>query len=461
MLNAQQILTFTRTYGGTNYDDARSMASTTDAGSIVYTGLSKSMGDTMGDMYLTKVNAAGAVYWKRSYSRAKEDGGNSVILTSDGGYLITGHTALSSNEECDGYIVKTDAEGIKQWHLLVGTDYDDVCNDAIELEDGSFLITGRVEDESTHTFNVLLARLSAQGELLWLKALSLTLPSIGFKIKRSADGDVLIAGHSNLPGQSGTQMLILKCSTDGTVRWHHNLETNLSNRAFGVVATPDGGCIVAGGANEMNEQSNMAVFQLDASGTIIASNTQLALPGSGALYDIIRTSSGKIAVAGSLQRPNSDFYRPIMGVLDDNLSVDTWNTADFNTDCRTKGLWEDAAGNFFLCGNTLPTADYKDADIFLAKMPSIDAVSSTVDLDAIPFLLFPNPMHTTTYLKIGKITGTKTLTMYNIEGKIVRQTTFESEEIFIARGTLTAGNYTLLVADATGRKMVSTQLVIR
>ena len=44
----------------------------------------------------------------------------------------------------------------------------------------------------------------------------------------------------------------------------------------------------------------MAVFQLDASGTIIASNTQLALPGSGALYDIIRTSSGKIAVAGSL-----------------------------------------------------------------------------------------------------------------------------------------------------------------
>ena len=84
-----------------------------------------------------------------------------------------------------------------------------------------------------------------------------------------------------------------------------------------------------------------------------------------------------------------------------------------------------------------------------------------MDLDAIPFLLFPNPMHTALYLKIGKITGTKTRTIFNIEGKVMRQTTFESEEIFITRGTLTAGNYTLLVADATGRKMVSMQLVIR
>ena len=96
-------------------------------------------------MYLTKVNAAGAVLWTQYYLRPEEDGGNHVLQTSDGGFLITGHTALSYGVNCDGMLVKTNAYGEEQWRVLIGAAYDDVCDAAVELPDGSFLIAGRTE----------------------------------------------------------------------------------------------------------------------------------------------------------------------------------------------------------------------------------------------------------------------------------------------------------------------------
>jgi hypothetical protein len=63
-----QSLTFTRYYGGTQYDDARAIVATADGG-FVFTGLSNSGADAKGDMYLTKINAAGAVMWTKYYGR--------------------------------------------------------------------------------------------------------------------------------------------------------------------------------------------------------------------------------------------------------------------------------------------------------------------------------------------------------------------------------------------------------
>lgn len=70
-----QTLTFQRTYGGDLYEDARALAPTLDGGFLM-TGLTLNGPDREGDMYLTKINAAGAVVWTRHYGRPTEDGGS-------------------------------------------------------------------------------------------------------------------------------------------------------------------------------------------------------------------------------------------------------------------------------------------------------------------------------------------------------------------------------------------------
>jgi hypothetical protein len=134
-------------------------------GGFVMTGLTLNGPDCEGDMYLTKINAAGAAVWTRHYGRPMEDGGNDLLPTSDGGYLVIGHTAFTYGVSRDGYLVKTNAEGHMQWYALIGTAYDDVCDAAIELEDGSFLVGGHIEDAFSRTFRIMLAHVSASGKV--------------------------------------------------------------------------------------------------------------------------------------------------------------------------------------------------------------------------------------------------------------------------------------------------------
>ena len=163
-----QTLIFSKNIGGPRYDDARAILVRAD-GSLVFTGLTKSGDDSLGSVFLTKTNAAGAILWSRRFDRPQEDGGNGLLETRDGGFLITGHTALTYGEECDGMIIKTDGEGREMWRAFVGTALDDVTTTSLEMDDGSFISIGRIEDAATRSFRILLARLDANGNQVFLK----------------------------------------------------------------------------------------------------------------------------------------------------------------------------------------------------------------------------------------------------------------------------------------------------
>ena len=64
------------------------------------------------DVYLAKVNPNGTEEWNNTYSRYDIRSGNSVLETSDGGYLITGE------ESSDLCLMKTDSEGAKEWNRI-------------------------------------------------------------------------------------------------------------------------------------------------------------------------------------------------------------------------------------------------------------------------------------------------------------------------------------------------------
>ena len=166
--NFAQSLTFNRIYPTAEYSDIREVVAA-PGGCFVFTGLTEDGPDSLGDIYLTKINAAGAVVWSHTYSRTQEDGGNAILATRDGGYLLAGHTALSYGDKCDGYLLKTDANGQEQWRSFIGGTFDDVCNSTVEMPDGSFLTTGRTENAGDRHFRVMLAKTAANGTSVFLK----------------------------------------------------------------------------------------------------------------------------------------------------------------------------------------------------------------------------------------------------------------------------------------------------
>src|SRR5690606_38220188 len=81
---------WTKTYGGSGSDVARSVQQTEDGGYIV-AGTTKSFGNNpaLGNIWLLKLDATGDTIWTRTIGGANEEEGYSVKQTADRGYILT------------------------------------------------------------------------------------------------------------------------------------------------------------------------------------------------------------------------------------------------------------------------------------------------------------------------------------------------------------------------------------
>jgi len=99
-----------------------SVQQTNDDGYIV-TGKTYSERTRSYDVLLTKTNADGNEVWNKTFDGSKDDLGESVQQTSDGGYIIRG--ATNTFYEGNIWLIKTDADGNKIWDKTFdGYSYD-------------------------------------------------------------------------------------------------------------------------------------------------------------------------------------------------------------------------------------------------------------------------------------------------------------------------------------------------
>ncbi|QHT70249.1 M6 family metalloprotease domain-containing protein [Rhodocytophaga rosea] len=108
------------------------------------------LGETQ-DYTITVANPVVATsQWNKRFGGSGADNFSVVIKTSDGGYLLGGHsTSAISGDRTQGtqgaqdyWIVKTDASGNKQWDKRFGGSAGDYLNTIIRTSDGGYLLGG-------------------------------------------------------------------------------------------------------------------------------------------------------------------------------------------------------------------------------------------------------------------------------------------------------------------------------
>ena len=145
-----------KTFGGPNRDLGLSVQETEDGGYII-AGLTESFGAGKGDVWLIKTDPKGDLEWDRTFGGSNFDSGASVQQTRDGGYIVTGYNTTTIdnvgsysrlfNSDNIGrvWLIKTDSEGIELWNETFGGTRNDWGNSVQETRDGGYIITGVTE----------------------------------------------------------------------------------------------------------------------------------------------------------------------------------------------------------------------------------------------------------------------------------------------------------------------------
>ncbi|MCA2005290.1 MAG: T9SS type A sorting domain-containing protein [Ignavibacterium sp.] len=187
---------WTKTIGGLSSDGARSINKTSDGGYII-TGWTFSYGPgAIGNVWLVKTDSLGNMQWNKFFGGTDVDRGFSVQQATDGGYILTGYTASSGAGLDDMLLIKTDAAGNAQWQKTFGGTGRDYGNSVIQSSDGGFVITGYTLSYGAGGDDLWIVKTDEQGNMLWSKTLGGAQSDVGNYIIESSDGGFVITGHT-------------------------------------------------------------------------------------------------------------------------------------------------------------------------------------------------------------------------------------------------------------------------
>ena len=138
---AQPDSLWSRTYGGRRDDVCSSLIQTADGGFAI-AGITASFGNGGEDFWLVRTNAVGDSIWSRTYGGVHNDACTSLIQTTDGGFAMAGRTMSFGAGAFDFWLMRTDMNGDSLWSRSFGGRFDDGCNSLIQTTDGGFAMAG-------------------------------------------------------------------------------------------------------------------------------------------------------------------------------------------------------------------------------------------------------------------------------------------------------------------------------
>ncbi|MCK5420795.1 MAG: hypothetical protein KAJ08_01445, partial [Deltaproteobacteria bacterium] len=130
-----------KTFGGTSSDEANSVQQTSDAGYII-AGCTRSFGAGQSDGWLVKTDSNGNKEWDKTFGGVEYNWAESVQQTTDGGYIIAGRTQSFGAGQSDGWLVKTDSNGNKEWDKTFGGSNKDYAESVQQTSDGGYIFAG-------------------------------------------------------------------------------------------------------------------------------------------------------------------------------------------------------------------------------------------------------------------------------------------------------------------------------
>ncbi|MEJ2280944.1 MAG: hypothetical protein P8X97_03380 [Candidatus Bathyarchaeota archaeon] len=285
---------WSQTYGSSEEDVCYSLIQSSDGG-FVMVGHTKAF-DLDGDIWLIKTDRYGNMDWNYTYGGDDWDRASCLVETSDGGYAITGYTYSFSEGFGDYWLIKTDKNGIVQWNQIYGGNNLERANCLVETSDGGFALAGYSNSFGAGEYDFWLVKTNPLGELEWNQTYGGIDKDIAWSLVETSDGGYVIAGDTLSFGAGDHDFLLVKTDSFGNIEWNQTYGKESYDYAYSVVESIDGGYALAG-VSRSEASADFWLVKTDLDGQMLWNKTFKRGDHSEA-YSIKTLSDGGYGLAG-------------------------------------------------------------------------------------------------------------------------------------------------------------------
>jgi hypothetical protein len=230
------------------------------------------------------------VLWQRTYGGELADECNVIGVTADSQYFWAGSTAsFGQGNGNNGYLVKIDTSGEVVWSYVYGANGGDVCFDAVQANNGDFLLAG----SSYSAPGARILRISPERQVVWDYALPGSSTHNPRSVIELSSGQIIVGGfYYESPLLAGW---IAKLDSLGHIIWNRHYGGDEPDGFNKVIRTADGG-IVAVGWSWSYANGGFWVTKITLDGDLV---WDLSLPDISRGQDICELADGGLAAVAS------------------------------------------------------------------------------------------------------------------------------------------------------------------
>ena len=362
-----------KNFGGSGSDKAQAIINTSDGGIAVLgysnstDGLLSNKSMPVNDYWLLKFDTDGELQWHRTYGGSKDDRGQALIQTSEGGYALAGYAMSSdgdgSNNEGfhDHWIVKLDAAGAIEWERSFGFAGHDHAYDIIQTSDGGYFFTGfldivasggqggsdKISGLTAHGVGEFWGtKLDAQGNLEWRKFFGGTNNDRAYGLVSSFDGGYIMAGFSesddtDISNTKGSyDFWLVKINGEGSLVWERSFGGSGIDVAYDIERTQDDAYVIVGHTFSTDKdislnhgESDAWLIKINEAGELLWERTY-----GGSSFDsansVKQTADGGFLIAGNSRSSDQD-------LVENQGENDMWV---IKTDANGNLEWQNSQG---------------------------------------------------------------------------------------------------------------------
>lgn len=234
-LNAEHEILWQKTYGGTNNEELNFILPIENSGYFLL-GLTESFGAGSRDVFLIRIDENGNELWSKTYGGSNQEGGNQMVATDDGNFLIFGFTQSFGAGDRDFYLLKINPQGDVIWTKTYGSPNYEESQELIKVKNGGYLLFGHsAAFDLNH--DMYAVKINEDGDIIWGETYGGNAHDGGEGTLQDSDGNFLLLGRSNSFG-NGEEAYLVKTNLQGEIVSENNYGSSSDDAGFHILETP-------------------------------------------------------------------------------------------------------------------------------------------------------------------------------------------------------------------------------